>query len=133
VQKVVSWIKKFSTIWRWALVGVTTTLVDYVIFIFIFSILRSVLTSNLISGLLSITFNYLSHYFWSFRSKSNHSRAGIRYFVNLLIFWAVGTLFLSILISAEIDPKIAKLIPLPLTAPLSLLSLNFFVFQKYKL
>jgi hypothetical protein len=25
------------------------------------------------------------------------------------------------------------LIPLPLTAPLSLLSLNFFVFQKYKL
>ena len=34
------------------------------------------------------------------------------------------------LITAGLDPKIAKLIPIPFIAPLSFLSLKFFVFKK---
>ena len=37
---------------------------------------------------------------------------------------------LKILISTGLDPKIAKLIPIPIVAPLSFLSLRFLVFKK---
>jgi hypothetical protein len=47
-----------------------------------------------------------------------------------VIFWSLSTLLLKGLITAGIDPKIAKLIPIPFIAPLSFLSLRFFVFKK---
>jgi putative flippase GtrA len=120
----------YSEKFRWALVGVTSAVIDYLIFIAIYSVITSVLIANFCAGLFSITFNYLAHYFWSFKSEADHSKSGIKYLLNLLIFWSLGTLFLKGLISAGIDPKIAKLIPIPFIAPLSFLSLRFFVFKK---
>jgi putative flippase GtrA len=89
-----------------------------------------VLIANFFAGLFSITFNYLAHYFWSFKSQADHSKSGLKYLLNLVIFWSVGTLLLQVLITAGIDPKLAKLIPIPFIAPLSFLSLKFFVFKK---
>jgi hypothetical protein len=37
---------------------------------------------------------------------------------------------LKTLISTGLDPKIAKLVPIPIIAPLSFLSLRFLVFKK---
>jgi hypothetical protein len=51
--------------------------------------------------------------------------------VNLFIFWSLGTILLSNLIASGIDPKLAKLLPIPVTAPLSFLSLKIFVFSKH--
>ena len=129
-QKIITLIKKYSSMWRWALVGITTTVIDYLIFISMYSVITSVLIANFCAGLFSITFNYLAHYFWSFKSQANHSKSGIKYLLNLVIFWSVGTLLLQVLITAGIDPKLAKLIPIPFIAPLSFLSLKFFVFKK---
>ena len=129
-QKVITLIKKYGSMWRWALVGITTTVIDYLIFISIYSVITSVLIANFCAGLFSITFNYLAHYFWSFKSQADHSKSGIKYLLNLVIFWSVGTLLLEVLITAGIDPKLAKLIPIPFIAPLSFLSLKFFVFKK---
>ena len=129
-QKVITLIKKYSSMWRWALVGVTTTVIDYLIFISMYSVITSVLIANFCAGLFSITFNYLAHYFWSFKSQADHSKSGLKYLLNLVIFWSVGTLLLKVLITAGIDPKIAKLIPIPFIAPLSFLSLKFYVFKK---
>jgi putative flippase GtrA len=129
-QKVITLIKKYSSMWRWALVGITTTIIDYLIFISMYSVITSVLIANFLAGLFSITFNYLAHYFWSFKSQADHSKSGIKYLINLVIFWSAGTLLLKILITAGIDPKIAKLIPIPFIAPLSFLSLKFYVFKK---
>ena len=129
-QKVTTLIKKYSSMWRWALVGVTTTVIDYLIFISMYSVITSVLIANFCAGLFSITFNYLAHYFWSFKSQADHSKSGLKYLLNLVIFWSVGTLLLKVLITAGIDPKIAKLIPIPFIAPLSFLSLKFYVFKK---
>ena len=129
-QKVITLIKKYSSMWRWALVGITTTVIDYLIFISMYSVITSVLVANFCAGLFSITFNYLAHYFWSFKSQSNHSKSGIKYLLNLIVFWSAGTLLLKVLITAGIDPKIAKLIPIPFIAPLSFLSLKFYVFKK---
>jgi putative flippase GtrA len=129
-QKVITLIKKYSSMWRWALVGTTTAVIDYLIFISMYSVITSVLIANFCAGLFSISFNYLAHYFWSFKSQADHSKSGIKYLLNLVIFWSTGTLLLKVLITAGIDPKIAKLIPILFIAPLSFLSLKFFVFKK---
>ena len=121
---------KYGSIWRWALVGATTTIIDYIIFISLYSVITSVLVANFCSGLASVGFNYTAHYFWSFKSRSDHTKAGIKYLINLITFWTISTLMLKTLISTGLDPKIAKLIPIPIIAPLSFLSLRFLVFKK---
>ena len=129
-RNVISLIKKYSSMWRWALVGTTTAVIDYLIFISLYSVIVSVLIANFCAGLFSITFNYLAHYFWSFKSQADHSKSGLKYLLNLVIFWSAGTFLLKALITSGIDPKIAKLIPIPFIAPLSFLSLKFYVFKK---
>jgi putative flippase GtrA len=116
--------------WRWTIVGIITFVIDYLIFIGMYSVITSVLVANFVAKLFSITFNYLAHYFWSFKSEADHGKSGTKYFINLVIFWSLGTLLLMGLITAGIDPKIAKLIPILFIAPLSFLSLKFFIFKK---
>jgi putative flippase GtrA len=130
MQKLITLFKKYGPLWRWALVGVTTTVIDYVIFISIYSVITSVLMANFFAGLASISFNYSAHYFWSFKSQTDHTKAGLKYLINLITFWSISTLLLKILITAGLDPKIAKLMPIPIIAPLSFISLRFFVFKK---
>jgi putative flippase GtrA len=130
MQRLITLFKKYEPLWRWVLVGVTTTVIDYVIFISIYSVITSVLVANFFAGLVSIGFNYSAHYFWSFKSQTDHTKAGLKYLINLITFWSISTLFLKILITAGLDPKIAKLMPIPIIAPLSFISLRFFVFKK---
>ena len=130
MKDVLSLVKRYGSMWRWAIVGTITVVIDYFIFLGMYSVIASVLVANFVAGLFSITFNYLAHYFWSFKSEADHGKSGSKYFINLIIFWSVGTLFLKGLITAGIDPKIAKLIPIPVIAPLSFLSLKFFVFKE---
>ena len=121
---------KYGSILRLALVGTTTTIIDYIIFILLYSVITSVLVANFCAGLVSVSFNYAAHYFWSFKSRSDHTKAGIKYLINLIAFWSINTLLLKTLISNGLDPKIAKLIPIIIIAPLSFLSLRFLVFKK---
>jgi putative flippase GtrA len=125
-------ITKYRSMWRWALVGTLTAVIDYFIFLFLYSLIPSVLFANFFSGLASLTFNYLAHYFWSFKSASDHKQSGARYLINLIVIWSLGTVFLKILITSGIDPRIAKIIPVLVTAPGSYISLNYFVFKKVK-
>ena len=127
---VISFINKYGSMWRWVIVGITTAAIDYIIFISMYSAVNSVLIANFCAGILSITFNYFAHYFWSFKSEANHFKSGIRYLLNIIIIWVISTLLLKVLISAGIEPKIAKLIPMLLIAPLNFLSLRFFVYKK---
>jgi putative flippase GtrA len=130
MQKLITIFKKYGSLWRWALVGVTTTVIDYAIFVSIYSVITSVLVANFFAGLVSIGFNYSAHYFWSFKSQTDHTKSGLKYLINLITFWSISTILLKILITSGLDPKIAKLIPIPIIAPLSFISLKFFVFKK---
>jgi putative flippase GtrA len=130
MQKMSTLITKYGSLWRWALVGVTTTIIDYVIFISVYSVITSVLIANFISGLISISFNYSAHYFWSFKSQTDHTKTGMKYLINLISFWTLNTLMLKALISAGLDPKLAKLAPIPIIAPLSFVTLRYFVFKR---
>jgi len=130
MKKLSALIFKYGSLWRWALVGSITTIIDYIIFILLYSVITSVLVANFCAGLVSVSFNYAAHYFWSFKSRSDHAKAGIKYLINLITFWSISTLILKTLINTGLDPKIAKLIPIPIIAPLSFLSLRFLVFRK---
>ena len=123
-------ITKYRSMWRWGLVGILTAVIDYFIFLFLYSLIPSVLFANFFSGLVSLSFNYIMHYFWSFKSQTDHSTAVLKYLINLITFWSISTLLLKILIASGFDPKIAKLMPIPIIAPLSFISLRFFIFKK---
>jgi len=130
MQRVILLFEKYGSLFRWAIVGVTTAVIDYIIFISMYSVITSVLVANFFAGLVSLSFNYSAHYFWSFKSQTDHTKAALKYLINLITFWSISTLLLKILITSGIDPKIAKLMPIPIIAPLSFISLRFFVFKK---
>ena len=130
MQKIISLFEKYGSLLRWALVGVATAIIDYIIFISMYSVIVSVLVANFFAGLVSLSFNYSAHYFWSFKSQTDHTKSALKYLINLITFWSISTLLLKILITSGFDPKIAKLMPIPIIAPLSFISLKFFVFKK---
>jgi len=132
LKKINNLLLNYKTLSRWALVGTITFMIDYLVFISVYALVESVILANSYAGLLSISFNYLAHYSWSFKSESNHSNSSIKYLINLIIFWGIGTLLLKILIDVGIQAECAKLIPVPIISPLSFLSLKFIVFNKLK-
>lgn len=121
---------KYNSIFRWGLVGTSTNVVDYLVFILTYSKVPSVIIANFCAGVCSISFNYISHYSWTFKSTVIHKESGTKFLVNLIVFWSMSTLFLKLLIDSGTDPRMAKLIPVLTLAPLSFLSLKFIIFKK---
>ena len=115
---------------RWMIVGFTTTATDYLIFISVYGPIDSVVISNLISGLVSTSINYYTHHKWTFKSEQDHAKSGTRFLVNLVFWWVAGTLLIKALIVLDLDPKIAKLIPILIIAPINYFVLNHLVFKK---
>ena len=118
------------SILRWMIVGFTTTATDYLIFISIYGPIDSVVISNFISGLVSTSINYYTHHKWTFKSEQDHAKSGTRFLVNLVFWWVVSTLLIKALIVLDLDPKIAKLIPILIIAPINYFVLNHLVFKK---
>ena len=115
---------------RWGLVGITTTSIDFILFITIFKINQSVFIANLISVGFATTLNYLSHHRWTFKSDQNHSKSGIRYILNLIFWWIISTSIIKTLVELDLDPKIAKIIPLVFIVPVNYFVLNSLVFKR---
>ena len=115
---------------RWMLVGFFTTATDYLLFISLYGPIDSVVISNFISGFVATSINYYTHHRWTFKSEQDHSKSGTRYLLNLIFWWVVSTLTIKALIVLEIDPKIAKLLPILVIAPINYFVLNHIVFKK---
>ena len=115
---------------RWVLVGLTTTVIDYLIFITLYSSINSVFAVNLISSAVATSLNYFTHHRWTFKSDENHSRSGVKYLVNLAFWWLISTSIIKALIVFSIDPKIAKLAPILVIAPINYFVLNKIIFKK---
>ncbi len=108
----------------------TTTLIDYLLFISLYGPIESVFLANLISATVATSINYFTHHRWTFKSKQNHSRSGFKYFLNLVFWWLVSTSIIKILLESGLDAKIAKLVPLVLIVPVNYFVLNYLVFKK---
>ena len=115
---------------RWGFVGLTTTAIDFTLFTTLYYTINSVFISNLISASVATSINYAAHHRWTFRSEQNHSRSGIKYLLNLIFWWLVSTSIIKTLVVLNIDPRIAKLIPLILIVPVNYFILNHVVFKK---
>jgi putative flippase GtrA len=115
---------------RWMLVGVLTTATDYLIFVSLYGPIDSVVISNFISGFVATSINYYTHHRWTFKSEQEHSKSGTRYLLNLIFWWVISTLTIKALIILEIDPRIAKLLPILVIAPINYFVLNHIVFKK---
>jgi len=115
---------------RWGLVGMSTTLVDYLLFISLYGPISSVFLANLISASVATSINYLTHHRWTFKSEQNHSRSGFKYLLNFVFWWLVSTSIIKLLLVSGLDPKIAKLGPLVLIVPINYFVLNYLVFKK---
>jgi putative flippase GtrA len=108
----------------------TTTLVDYLLFISLYGPINSVFLANFISATVATCINYLTHHRWTFKSEQNHSRSGFKYLLNLVFWWSVSTSIIKILLVSGLDPKIAKLVPFVLIVPVNYFVLNSLVFKK---
>ena len=115
---------------RWVAVGASTTLIDYLIFITLYGPINSVFVANLFSASVSTSINYYAHHRWTFRSDQNHSRSGFKFILNLIFWWLVSTSIIKALIVLDIDPRIAKLVPILIIAPINYFVLNKIVFRK---
>ena len=115
---------------RWAAVGITTTAIDYVIFITLYGSTSSVFGSNLIASIFATSFNYLTHHRWTFKSNQQHVNTGVKYLLNLSFWWIVSSSIIKTLIAIGVDPKLAKLVPLVLIVPINYFVLNKIVFKK---
>ena len=115
---------------RWAVVGITTFLIDYIIFLLLFGPISSVFVANFISGSVSTAFNYLTHHKWTFKSEEDHSRSGFKYLLTLIFWWFIGTSILKFLIVAGLDPWLAKFIPPLVVTPFNYFVLNYLVFKR---
>lgn len=115
---------------RWVLVGVATTAIDFFVFITLYRRINSVFVVNLISSVVATSMNYFTHHQWTFKSNQNHSRSGVKYLANLTFWWLISTSIIKTLLLLGIDPKIAKLAPILLIAPINYFVLNNIVFKK---
>jgi len=115
---------------RWVAVGASTTMIDYLIFITLYGPINSVFIANLFSATVSTSINYYAHHRWTFKSDQNHSRSGFKYILNLIFWWLVSTSIIKALIVLDIDPRIAKLVPILIIAPINYFVLNKIVFKR---
>ena len=112
---------------RWSLVGITTTAIDYLLFILLYGVTHSVYISNFLSAVVATSLNYLTHHKWTFKSQEKYSKSGIKYLLNLIFWWVVSTSIIKILVASGFDPKIAKLAPLIFIVPINLNCKNMIV------
>jgi len=115
---------------RWAAVGITTTLIDYILFISLYGPTNSVFLANLGAASVATSINYYTHHRWTFKSDQDHSRSGLKYILNLTFWWLISTSIIKALVTVDIDPRIAKLVPLMLIVPVNYFVLNKLVFKK---
>ena len=115
---------------RWGAVGIFTTAVDYLLFVNLYGPINSVFIANFISSTVATSINYFAHHRWTFKSEQNHSKSGVKYLLNLTFWWLVSTSIIKALIVLDIDPKIAKLVPLIAIVPVNYFVLNYIVFKK---
>ena len=115
---------------RWAAVGITTTAIDYTIFIVLYGASNSVFGSNLVAAAAATTFNYLTHHRWTFKSDQQHAKSGVKYLLNLIFWWIVSSSIIKMLVALGVDVKVAKLAPLVFIVPVNYFVLNRVVFKK---
>lgn len=119
---------KYLDFFKWIIVAGLTSIIDILVFYFLIHNNLSLVFSNLISFLISTQFNFLAHYFWTFKNRSKSNKTLFVYFFSLSISWALNT-FLLFLISKIFILPIAKIIANLVMVPVNFLLMSKFTFK----
>jgi len=112
----------------WAIVGVTTIVVDFLIFLFSYALTHSVPLSNFVSVILSSVFNFSMHRLRTFQNTTKFRAQAIKYCIYQLSIWLLGTKMILVFIHFGISLELAKLLPLLVIAPINFYSLKNWVY-----
>ena len=115
---------------RWAIVGVTTFIIDYSLFLLLYGPIESVFIANFFAASVATSLNYVMHHRWTFKSEEDHSRSTFKCLLTLIFWWFVGTSILKGLIVSGLDPRLAKFLPVIIVIPFNYFVLNYLVFKK---
>ena len=115
---------------RWFIVGSTTFIIDTALFLLVFNITEVAVLSNLFSGTVATTFNYFSHYRWSFASDRSHKQSTLIYLFFFFVFLFLGTSLVSFFIHSGLHPVPAKVGTAAITAPISFFIMKFVTFRR---
>ena len=115
---------------RWFIVGSATFVLDTSLFSLAFSITETAVISNLFSGTIATTFNYFSHYRWSFASDRSHKQSTLIYLFFFFVFLFLGTSLVSFFIHSGLHPVPAKVGTAAITAPISFFIMKFVTFRR---
>lgn len=115
---------------RWFLVGSATFVIDTSFFLVLFHATGTTVISNVVSGIVATTFNYFSHYHWSFASDRTHRQSTLFYLFFFVVFLVIGTSVLNFMIDRGILPLYAKIGTAALTAPMSFTIMKFITFKR---
>ena len=115
---------------RWFIVGCFTVVIDTTLFLAVFHITKNAVASNLFSGTIATSFNYFSHYHWSFTSDREHTHSTILYLTFFFLFLFLGTSIIRHLLDQNVPPFIAKTGTAAVFAPLSFLIMKFVTFRR---
>jgi putative flippase GtrA len=111
-------------------VGSATFLIDTGLFLTEFHFTEIAVVSNVLSGTIATTFNYFSHYHWSFSSDRSHKQSTLIYLIFFFVFLFLGTSLVSFLIHSGLHPLPAKVGTAAFTAPVSFFIMKFVTFRK---
>ena len=115
---------------RWFLVGSATFVIDTSIFMLVFHFTNLGVFSNLFSVTIATTFNYFSHYHWSFTSDRKHRQSTVLYLIFFFVFLVFGTSLIRFLINTGISPFFAKVSTAGCIAPISFFLMKFVTFKR---
>lgn len=115
---------------RWFLVGSCTFLIDTSLFLSLFYLTNLSILANVISGVVATSFNYLSHYHWSFSTNQKHIKTTSLYLFFFFLFLFINTFLINFLINQDVIPLLAKVGTAAFLAPFSFLIMKFVTFRK---
>lgn len=116
----------WDRVFRWVVTGTTTTLLDVAIFHVLFGAWDVLLAANAVSLSVSTTLNYLMHHAWSFRATRAHRGAAPRFLVSLGVYYVINSTLVAGFVALGVDATVAKVVSVPLQAPL-----NFWLFNRW--
>ncbi len=135
-NRVKSWTIMLASVtrsnYRWLIVGLSTKLLDFSTFNFIYLINKDILWANAFSAILSVSYNFTMHHVYTYSGRANFSQSIGRYLVLILMFFLLDLAVITFLVSFGIIPTVAKFISMSLLALASIMSLNLWVFKKTK-
>ena len=137
-QKAIEIIKKYEEVIKYLIIGILTTMVNYIIFVILVNIAKIEMhTSNIIAWLISVIFAYFTNKLFVFESKSFEikvlikeiSTFGIARIFSLLLEEAILYIFVNKL---EMNKLIIKLIANIIVIVLNYVLSKFIIFRDKK-